>query len=167
MQNFLMQIVLAARGDKNNKGENFIQILVFVVMAAFWIIGGIAKARGNKIKDSDFPEEESEEQESPKPIVRQHIQRFVKREVAKPVQKSGIGEKPSGFPRLSNLGLRESAVKTDKLPKIGDVKEVVVKSRAAELFGGLHKANELKRAILYAEILGKPLALRKNSESTF
>lgn len=166
MQNFLMQIVLAARGDKNNKGENFIQILVFVVMAAFWIIGGIAKARANKVKDSDFPEEESEKQEAPKLAVQRHILRPIQKTAAIPTQKKVI-EKPSGFPRLSNLGLRESAVKTDKLPKIGDVKEVVVKSRAAELFGGLHEADELKRAILYTEILGKPLALRKNSESTF
>ena len=158
MQVFLGQIFLAARSK--SKGEGLMQMLVFIGMAAFWIIGGIAKARANKIKDSDFPEEEGAEQEAPKPAVRRQISRPIQKAVAIPTQRKAV-EKPSKPPRLSKLGLKGSAVKTVKQPKIGDVKETAGKSRAEELFVGLHEADELKRAILYAEILGKPLALRE------
>jgi len=159
MQNFLMQIFLAARGNKS-KGESLMQMLVFVVITILWIIGGIAKARANKIKDSDFPEEEGAEQELPKLVAQRQISRPIQKAAAMPTQKKVV-EKPSESPKLSKLGLRGSAVKTVKLPKIGDAKEAAGKSRAEELFSGLHEADELKRAILYAEILGKPLALRE------
>lgn len=169
MYNLLMQIVLAARGDKNNKGENFIQILVFVVMAILWIVGGIAKARSNKIKDSDFQDEQEGEE---KKLAKQPIQRFVKREVAKSVQKSGIGEKLLAGLKSSDLGkieLKESIIKPIKLPKmeraISAKKVVTEKSRVEELVGDFGEAGKLENAILHSEILGKPLALRRGSES--
>ncbi|MBW8002443.1 MAG: hypothetical protein FVQ80_10545 [Planctomycetes bacterium] len=156
MQDFLGQIFLLARGNKS-KGEGLMQLLVFVGMAVFWIVGGIAKARANKIKDSDFPEEEGAEDESPKPAVQRQISRPVPKAAA-----VSTGRKVVEKRSVSKLGLRGSSVETVKLQKIGDAKEAVGKSMAEELFGGLHEADELKRAILYAEILGKPLSLREN-----
>lgn len=156
MQDFLGQIFLAARGNKS-KGEGLMQMLIFIGMAAFWIIGGIARARANKVKDSDFPEEEGAEEESPKAAVQRQISRPIQKTAVMPTQKKAV-EKLSESPRLSKL--RGVAVKTVKQSKIGDAKKAVGKSRAEELFSGLHEADELKRAILYAEILGKPLGLK-------
>ena len=47
MSSSFLQIILAAR---NNKGdaEGWMQMLVFIVLAIFWAIGGIVKARANQ-----------------------------------------------------------------------------------------------------------------------
>ena len=63
---FLAQLILAARN--NDDGGGWVQLLVFLVMAIFWIVGGIKKARANKVKlaGDEGGEEELERAVSPR-----------------------------------------------------------------------------------------------------
>ena len=47
MNYWLAQLILAAR-NRNDRGSGWVQILVFVVLAVFYAVGSIVKARANK-----------------------------------------------------------------------------------------------------------------------
>jgi len=49
MNELLAQIIIAARNN-DREGVGWMQILVFVILAVFYALGGIAKAKANKLK---------------------------------------------------------------------------------------------------------------------
>ena len=59
MNNFLAQIILAAR-NSNGEDANWMQILLFLVVAVLWVLGGIIKARANKVKASEQEQDRPE-----------------------------------------------------------------------------------------------------------
>ena len=52
MNDFLVQIILAVR-NSDGKDTNWMQMLVFAILAVFYVLGIILKAKTNKLKDKD------------------------------------------------------------------------------------------------------------------
>lgn len=208
MNEILEQIVLAAR----RRGPDWGNILFIVLMAIFWVIGGIFKAKKNaqqkragrqgtgskpKAKSADEPkakpkgifqeiraaieaelqkQRESQQQsqqtrrkvEHPRPAVRRFSpqpEQITQTTTREPVKKRGL---PST--------IAEVEPKIEKIPEFDD-KTVIMDSekymatvkqlpRSRYLTGILKDysdPDELKRAILHYEILGRPLSLRDPS----
>lgn len=162
MVDSLAQIILAAR---NGDGSPWQQMLVFVVLAVFWAVGGILKARAAK------SERQKEQQQPPKRPPRPQPRPLQPRPVAAAQSltseydaKTRQGTAAATFmppefkipePVLSKpLGLPK------KLRK--PVSRVIAKPSLE-----LDSPRMLRKAILHYEILGKPLAMRDPQGSAF
>ena len=159
MQKLLNEMVLAAR---NNDEGGWMQLLVFAVMAVIWIVGGIIKARQNKVTADDFPEEQKSEKHKVIPLNVKELLESKKIRHA-PAQ---IAQKPENIvedltaQRFERAGEKHikipESVKTEakrfKHPEHTEVKK--------ERLLRINEPDELKKAIIYAEIIGKPLSLR-------
>ena len=148
-------IILARNGDGEDSGWS--QILVFVVLAAFWLVGGIMKAKNEKAN------RQKQNSQGDKPVFRKplfqpapaSIARQIglkpkapaekaKKESLKPVEMAGAVKRAE---RKVTKSIAESAEDVFEIPKqiIPDDPE------------------QLKAAILHYEILGKPIALREGT----
>ena len=167
MSDFLVQAVLAAR---NSDGEDtgWMQLLIFIVLAVFYAIANIARARAGK------PKQQGEE----KP------QSFPHRTALKPMKRPQQGP----F-KAARIPYREPKPKVPIPPVAaaaeftGDLQAKMAEPIAEEVSGepqldifskpdeptsvpaelllDLKKPDELRKAILHYEILGKPLSLRE------
>lgn len=148
----ITQIVLAAR---NNNGDDrgWVQLLVFVVMAVLWALGGIAKAKANKIKESDFPAEPPESDEARPKLPQGYPQ--------KPVQKISVKKHiPAPEPIVAEKK-QEPAIKSLIEPQIGlEMPREPVAEYPREPVLDFADTDELRKAIIHYEILGKPKSLR-------
>jgi len=181
MYSFIYQIILAARNRDDEGG--WIQILVFVGMATFWIVGGIAKAKANKIKEGDFEAEEPKDK--PKAGQRREIQaKQFKPIPAKPKPRIQQLDKSRRMqqPLTQAIDFDEETVKIksadieaekkegpeisieDKLKELKkkalSKKKPVSTERKTPFLFEFDDPDELKKAILHYEILGKPISLR-------
>ena len=194
MNELLAQIILA----RNDDVEGWMNILIVVILAVFWGIGGILKARAKK------PEEEEEEQLADKPtgmrrqIAKSLQKRFLqqpdhtrpmspepikqyrrqveqlRRKINHPrpvVQKATIHKKPLPIPTLESLEKPELPEAHLSEPMKGLKKKYTVipseissEELTVESLLDYADPDELRRAILHYEILGKPLSLRSPSE---
>ena len=159
----LVGIILAARNDDGG----WMQILIFLIVTAFWLIGGFLKARANKIGDKDFPEEQGDE--DVKPNRQQQPHKWIERIRQVPVEaKTGIRKRE--IPKLKLKSLFDAEpVKIEPVIKPMSVKltpkssESTVKTGAeisVESLFNRDDPNSLQKAILHYEVLGKPMALR-------
>ncbi|MHC4425973.1 MAG: hypothetical protein ACYSYV_07755 [Planctomycetota bacterium] len=207
MSDLLAQIIVARSED----GESWMNVLVVVVLAAFWIIGGIVKARTKK------PEGQDEEQLPRTPVRRPPARSMGPREqlLSRPHRPPGPAQRPQHRPgtqqaRATFADLRAAARKfaaeaeqafqvptaeptpapkqavprpqvqpdIQELPEFAkkpvkglDDKRLARPARLApaeylsELGLDFADPDELRRAILHYEILGKPLSLRDPSAS--
>ncbi len=165
---FLAQIILAAR---NNDYGSWGQLLAFIVLAIFWIVGAIAKVRSNKVELAD---EGGEEEEFVKPVEprrpqpQQRVQR--QRPVSRPerqgadVVRSGT-HMPSQKRRALSTASVEQSVKLADKTVAGVGADVVSPEIGYEIAASpvvdFADPEELRRAILHYEILGKPLSMRE------
>ena len=161
-----IQIVLAAR---NNDGEGWTNILFIVVMGVIWLVGGILKARANKVRKDEFEQEHKHPQETRQARIqrqeqlrRAHMEEVgsqfavVKETPRTPpferpvdlVEQKPVRPKPKPRKKVSIEPTRLS-VKTSK----NDFLPIDSKLE-------LDSPDQLKKAILYHEILGKPVGLR-------
>jgi len=181
MTNFITQLILAARRRDDDGWTSFVPL---VIMAAIWIVGGIMKAKANKIKDLDYPEE-AEEQARPESKEPQQPKQAQK--PRRPIAVYQAGDRPKSIDARGTVREKTVDVKPAKLklqpsrPQVAPEIEAVPhpekqdlglkrKSKTAQkrdkevqpairpLFSD--EPDELKRAILYYEILGKPISLR-------
>ncbi|MFC1795309.1 hypothetical protein ACFL3Q_17200 [Planctomycetota bacterium] len=203
MSELLAQLILARRNDD---AEGWMNILIVVVLAVFWAIGGIIKAKGKKPGGRD-------EQLPGKPVRKPPLHSREAREqmlnrLQRPASSSqGQGQQPrpaAEKPRLKfadlQTAVRKFAVEAEQafqtntkepVPKLEPaLKEPQIKAERVELkpigktVRGLQDKRasepaqmpeskylsellmdyadpeELRRAILHYEILGKPLSLR-------
>lgn len=190
MNYLLSQIILAAR---RRGTEGWTNILFIVVLAVFWVIGGILKARANKSKQKG--EEQLARKPGLKPPDRARVPRRKleppRRKIARPqpvVQKFAT-KKEQAIP-LGTIELLEEpklSVPTPQvqpeLPELQKLPEFTTKAvegleamrvrtpaeipRAkylAEILLDYSDPDDLKRAILHYEILGRPLSLRDPSQ---
>ncbi|MCJ7728905.1 MAG: hypothetical protein MUO27_03375 [Sedimentisphaerales bacterium] len=152
MDKLLAQIILAAR---NEDAEGWMNTLVVVLLAVFWAIGGILKARAKKTGAAD--EDEGDEEKPLKPIAH--------RAEIKPVYKTrGAEVKHPQQPPRRQIGAETLAAKIE--PKVAEreAETTVAKTEekaAIEQILSADEPGELKKAILHYEILGKPMSLRK------
>jgi len=194
MNELLAQTILAAR---NEDIEGWMNILIVVVLAVFWAIGGILKARTKK------PEQE-QEQLAGKPTRRQPpadtgVQkelfqqsrdaraavaasaRQYRRQVEqlrrkvrhpRPFVQATIPKKP--MPVITSEAVEEPklpALKPEVQPAVEELPQLISKPverpeprLAIESLLDYADPDELRRAILHYEILGKPLSLRGPGE---
>jgi len=149
----LSSAVLAARRGED-EGSGWLQLLVFLVMAVFYIISKLVKARsGNR------EEEQEEEQTVQLPPMR-------RRPVPQPKGPAGVGKifrhkmSEPAVPEAVTIQPIEEAPAA-KLTAVLEPAKHEVEIPTVELIA-LEKRDELARGIIYSEILGKPLALRES-----
>ena len=210
----LAQIILAAR-NRNLEDTGWMQILIIVVLAVFYVVGSIVKAKANKSRDQEQEEEQPSRKRGFRPaegtpgrakalpkIPYQQAQRPVgrtpyrqprpqvptRRKVMRPqpaVQKFAAKEEQAIRPQtikpleVSKLpqptpqvqpDLKELAELTSKPLKQLEDKYASAPAETEqarylpELLLDYADPDELKRAILHYEILGKPLSLRSSEE---
>ncbi|MHC4110672.1 MAG: hypothetical protein ACYSUY_06330 [Planctomycetota bacterium] len=208
MNEFLTEIILAAR----QKGtESWMKILFPVLLALFWVISGILKAKSKKaenekaegkqlgvkpgVKPSEGTTKEGPfqkirraieaEVEKQRQLQTQQAQRKVVRpqpaarkvvpktesatriSASKPAVEAGLAQPiqqiESGIQELPEFTVK--TIKKLKDKRIGAPSEIPQAKHLAEILSDYSDPDELKRAILHYEILGKPLALRGSSGS--
>ncbi|MBN2592170.1 MAG: hypothetical protein JXA81_01585 [Sedimentisphaerales bacterium] len=209
MNDLLLQMMLARR---NNDVESWMNILFVVVLAIFWLVGGIIKAKANKSqtgsKDNLFRKpvrkpplhsREAREQmlkrlersadsvqnQQPRSATQKPRMKFSDLQAA--VRKFAV-EAEKAFHSDTREPVREikppltdTQIKAEKLestePMTTTIKELQGK-RASEsaqipeseylskLLTDYSDPDELRRAILHYEILGKPLSLRNPSDDS-
>ena len=201
MGHSLVQVILLARSDDVEKWMN---ILIVVVLAAFWGIANLIKAK--KAQQAGKEEQPGRRPgQKPSPAIRALRERLLQQRAharpAGPVR--GPQYKPQARPRLSPAVRPQPAVKgqpirvpiaapPEKLSPLGATEiEASLKalpepiSKPIESLGEEHgpllqeqpeqesiveslldyeDPDELRRAILHYEILGKPLSLRGSGE---
>jgi hypothetical protein len=208
MNDFLLQIILAQRNDDIG---SWMQFLVFAILAAFWLVGGIIKAKANK-RGAQI--EQSPQKSVRKPPVHSiqareqmlsRLQRPAGSVQSRPQQPLPAARKPRM--KLADLQaavrkftaeaeqavpaktsepalelepvLIEPKIMTESVELAEPINKVVIglqdkqPSEAAqtpeseylsELLTDYADPEDLRRAILHYETLGKPLSLRDRSE---
>jgi hypothetical protein len=197
MRYSLTQIISAARSDDI---EGWMKILTVVILAVFWALGGIIKARTQKSKEGEEQLAERPGQRHPptaaslqkeKPQQPKHARpagsgsvpsRQYRRQVEQLLRKIGrprpvspsiaTEKKPMtipavkapGEPKLPRL-VPEVKPAMEELPEvISKPVETLEATVATEALLDYTDPDELRRAILHYEILGRPLSLRGPGE---
>ena len=204
MDNLLAQIILAA---KNDDIEGWMNILFVVIIAVFWALGGILKAKTKNVK------KDADETQSDRPL-RKHEQFPIgeKKDLSKHnFRTHSVGPETNRqyrrqierlrrkvSPRLASLGIgtekKPMAIHSEKTPvkprtskrmpeihvpvekhsklesePVGELKDknTTVRQEMSEVPVTLDSlldytnSDELKKAILHYEILGKPMSMRE------
>ncbi|MCX5634396.1 MAG: hypothetical protein NTW55_00945 [Planctomycetota bacterium] len=166
------QIVLAA--PTNSENAPWIQLLVFVVIAVIAAIQGIAKTRAKKTEGIEDDEDLEETLAQPIPK-----QKMPLRQLA--AQKTHTIAKPKTKPYLTHTAqqIDESVQPVrSKIEYFGEPagKPLAAKSKVTTTYQAAAQAaspqetflvfddtDELRNAIIYYEIIGKPLAIRESA----
>jgi len=141
----------------------WVQLLVFVVMAVIWALGGILKAK--RLKDEQREEEPQRQPARPKRAILRPEHRAV-----------GIGEEKTTlrsaflqniFPDIEKQRPAKiiKPVETPVVIKRKPLKTTLKRAEKEHIVEDILKLDnpdDLRRAILHYEILGKPLALRQD-----
>ncbi len=181
MNVFLIQSVLAAR-SRNSDNADWIQLLVFIIMAVIYGLGSILKTRAGKGKS----EQEQVRQIPRRPPVRKPQEQspgFAEQPAGPVVQKQYRSEVQPQGPKIPQLKVSAPPVPASiKEPQ--KLKELIsepleelkiqhfdtsetTQSEAESIFEplpGFDDPDELIKAVLYYEILDKPLSLRGSQE---
>jgi len=178
MESYLAQLVLAARSDDVEKWSN---ILLVVVLAVFWAVAGLIKAKkaqqqGEEEQPGRTPEhkpaaalgalrkkllQQSARLAGPVPGARhrpQARQRLLTAVGTKPAAGSRLGTEPEAVPEPVNKPIEE----------LQDYRPSPAEKPGPEFspvfLPAYDDPEQLRRAILHYEILGKPLSLRGRGE---
>jgi len=156
----IFYLVFIAAGNNDNRTNN----LFFIVLAAFWIIGAIVKAIGRKSgKVQATPQQPKEKPfESVVSVLSKTIgyspkMMNIQAPPATPVvyEKAQLMEQ-AAMPSQAFLS-EEKAPIAQEMPFKEKKKIIDISSKALIKFDS---ASEIRRAIVYYEILGKPISLR-------
>ena len=179
--NYLTQIILAVNHG-NGESADWMQILVIIVVGIFWAIGAFLKARANKLKDTEDRQQPLRERPS-RPTQRSGLQQIrypstkpVRAEPKPIARKVPVGTTPQIKPKPSVI--HPDLKKPKKFiaepikglkDKIADIPLELEPTKPGIALGRkalfrFDDPDQLKRAILHYEILGKPLSLRNPSE---
>jgi hypothetical protein len=171
----LVIISRAANGDE----EGWMQILVFIVLAVFWAIGGIMKARAAKTQQE---KQKQQPKERPQPRPRPSLERFLQREPekarARPMQaraakiarqlvrdKAAEQAKKEPVAVQSSESVKDVLAEVDKIDYIGEIAPVEAAMAAvARQEIELGTSEQLREAMLHFEIFGKCIGLREEQE---
>ena len=173
---YLILDILAVR--RNEEDEGWGQILVFILMAVFWIGGGILKARRNRWSgedDSDYNEDiDSFAKEDTGSVYHDSAAEGPVEDPAS--QPSEITEKQirhRAFQRLRELERKFQVPEEEKprptkpkpvkkrvdyLSRKNERKTSASEDSAYDL--NIGEQDELRKAVIYAEILGKPASMK-------
>jgi len=172
----LAEIILGARRHEDDKG-GWMQILVFIVVGVFYALGSILKRKANKITESDFPDEQQQEPSVSEGFEEEAVQpvgderhRAYGREIKIPPKLvkhirpifGKIDTRTFGEPEEVKKPVGR-ALKPIKKLNVGLSEKKEVEKKTGPLLD-IEQTDELRRAIVYSEILGKPVSLRKPKE---
>ncbi len=171
MVDSLTQIVLAARNGNDSPWQ---QMLVLVLLAVFWIVGGILKSRAAK------SEQQKEQQQPPKHPMRPQPRRLQPRPIKTMPAVESYGTETKVQQAIARVSAGLPELETPELilgkpaglpvgPHIGLPAKMrkPVSPLTAPLSLEFESTNTLRKAILYYEILGKPMALREPQGNAF
>jgi hypothetical protein len=177
MLDFLAQIIPAAQDDGGGIGN----LLFLVFVGIIWIVGGILKARARK-SEAEEPEKAPVRPERKAPSLLDELRKLKlelieeaapkevkatrvapaspqKRRVQRPAEKEkvAVAELVTEEPEL----VTKPAIKSLELERKEKSKETVqlLRPRLPSV-DYIAQGDQLKTAIIYSEILGKPVALR-------
>ena len=183
---YVVIISRAANGDE----EGWMQILVFIVLAVVWAVGGIIKARGAKTQqDKQKEQPKPRPQPRPRPSLERFLQTEPQKARTKPVQtrSSKMARQPLGFARgrLEQDKAAEQARKKPKqtvqpfyksiMPEEMEIKSIEQKQAdkttalaTVPMYGDseveIGTTEQLRAAMLHFEIFGKCVGLRETQE---
>ena len=141
MNTLLVHTVLAASPDDFS---SWVEMLIFVIVLVFWALGGILKLKSARKSNAEI-----DEQSEPEPSSRLSGPVFIQQPTRKKVQRQ---PEPAVAPLLKKDDLGLTGKWETDLPEV-----------SIETLLQFEDPDDLKRAILHYEILGKPLALRQQS----
>jgi len=175
MAYFLNNILLA----KNDDGEPWMQMLVYIVFAVLWVLGIISKKVLKKQQEKQQKEKGAEPKDTTMFKNKENI-----REYKHPVSQSKKIHQPahraiskfqqtSTLSKITHIKKLHSKIKKLETPTTTAIKRIPTKpiytqhqktetsNFAQEVIADLTTdTDSLKKAILYHEILGKPVSLR-------
>jgi hypothetical protein len=172
----LVIISRAANGDE----EGWMQLLVFIVLALFWVVGGIIKARAAKTQ-----QEKQKQQPKPRPRPRPSLERFLQAEPQKPRtrpmqtraakmarqlarDKAAEQEKKEPVAVRSSESVKDVLAEVDKIDHICEIAPIEAAIAAvAEQGIELGTSEQLRTAMLHFEIFGKCVGLREAQENVW
>jgi len=212
MNALLLQIILARRSDDVGSWMN---ILVVIVLAIFWVIGGIIKAKANKSQTSSKDNLSRKPARKPPVHSREAREQMLKR-LERPADSAPQGQRQqlrpaAQKPRMKfadlQAAVRKFAAEAEKAFQ-ADAQEIIPKPKPpltepqikaekleptepmtttikglqdkrasepeqlpeleylSEILTDYAEPDQLRRAILHYEILGKPLSLRNPSDDS-
>lgn len=164
MSIWTIQIILAARGP-DSENAPWIQLLVFVIIAVIAAIQGLAKSKAKKAGEIENDENLEETLVQPKPNRKMHLQLAA--------QKTHTIAKPKIKPYLTHIVQQIDESVQPVRSKIEPLEEPTAKPLAKvptyqaaspqETFLVFDDTDKLRNAIIYYEIIGKPLAIRESA----
>jgi hypothetical protein len=182
MSYWLAQLVLAARNSDGD--EKWGQILFFVILSIFWVVGNIIKKVSANKTSPKTPRKQVRKQ--PEPTAELQI---LKQFFGLPEEPEPQVAKPQVQPQVRKVArpaipqtAKPQAAKPQVQPKIEKAPELtaampqveaVVPAETSqakylsEILSDYENPESLKRAILHFEILGKPISLRGPLERFF
>jgi hypothetical protein len=188
-----MSIFLTHIIARDSDAESWMEILVLVVMAVLWAIGGILKARGTKTKQQKAGQPTFRIKIRRGPVERIYGPRGQPKRQFQPTRKKVMRPRPtiqepfvqaptiqpSMVPQLSPL-IPEVEPRLERLPRleatigIGEglkkeklgipADQAVPSMEPLQTLLDFDEPDNLTKAILHYEILGRPLSLRDPSE---
>lgn len=178
MNDFVTQMVCGARGfDIEDNG--WVQLLVFVIMAVIYAVGSIAKAK--KAKSEQGKETAGEEQDTRQIAEGRRIPHTpitAHKVTIRPVSATRTADKSDRRPAV----IRAEVTKVQPAPipmgkqiielaKSSSEKDVLMPSEIPvpvyldDILPDFSDPQNVRKAILHYEILGKPLSLRESPEN--
>ncbi len=160
----IISLLLASNGDD----AGWMQFLVFAIMAVIWIVGGIIKMKANKVSQIDEDEESGSKLQA-KPEFQQKTQKLPKKihlktsqpTIHKPQPRQELlymREYEQPEPIAVNLEPKRPAPKPRREMESLEPKTTHSPQISESL--ALDNVENLRKAILHYEILGKPKALK-------
>ena len=169
------EFVLLGQGPDGEESSGWMQLLVFIILAVFWAIGGIMKARAAK------SQEEKQKQQTPPrpPRQRPSLERILDAQPEKrPMQakavkmaRKPVPEKVFGL-QVEEIAAVQAADYAPSRPKVGAKKKAPLAEEKAEAAImtleepqiQIGTTDQLRAAIIHYEIFGKCIALRGSQE---
>ena len=149
----LAYLILAARDRDPGKW------IIPIILAVFWAVGGILKAKANKA--STMRDEKKGEPTRPR-LVRPQRRPVI----LEPIEPQPVTVAPAPIQKRHKVPDRIIQTNIEGLKNdIGGIIRKKAPQQALEVPGPvlrLDEPDELKKAILYYEILGKPISLRES-----
>jgi hypothetical protein len=150
--------ISAANGDDDQ--GNWMQFLVFIIMAVIWSIGGIAKVKSSKAAQKD---QEPSQKKTRRPGIPDSQKRPVQAGpvIRKPITYQPVIEKIEPLDEISEIFEPE----IEPLKELNNFKPIIKKTEPKSITQkksilSIDNKDDLRKAILHYEILGKPKALR-------
>jgi hypothetical protein len=167
MSIWTIQIILAARGP-DSENAPWIQLLVFVIIAVIAAIQGLAKSKAKKAGEIEDDENLEETLVQPKPNRKMPLRLAA--------QKTHTIAQPKIKPYLTHIVQQIDESVQPVRSKIEHLEEPAAQVLAAkskvttyqaasqqETFLVFDDTDKLRNAIIYYEIIGKPLAIRESA----